>query len=227
MAEVEVVTKRVAISKANAQVVVVVSVAAFIVVFCLTASHALIVKNIYQSKVLSIQNKAKQQLSTNIQAYSSLSKSYQSFISTPNNVIGGSSTGSTGNNNGSNASIIIDALPSSYDFPALTSSIENILTARGLQIASISGTDDQLSEQTNNSSPDPQPVEMPFSFSVSNINYAQVGQLITALGQSIRPISIDTVDLTGSDSDMTLTVNAHTYYQPGKTVDISTQAVAK
>jgi hypothetical protein len=226
MADVEVLTKRVAISKANARMVAVVSAGAFITVFCLISAHAVFVKNSYLTKVIGIQKTAHKQLLSNISTFSTLSNSYQSFISTPNNVIGGSSTGS-GSNDGTNANIIIDALPPSYDFPALTSSVENILEARGYQISGISGTDDQLDQQTNTSSPNPAPVAMPFGFSVNNANYANVGQLMEALDQSIRPISVDTIDLTGSDSDLTLSVEAHTYFQPGKSVNITSQTVVK
>jgi hypothetical protein len=224
MADAQVITKRVAITKANAQIIIIVGVAAFVTIFSLVASHALWSQNSYQAKVTSAQQIAHQQLLKNIQTYNSLESSYQAFVTAPNNVIGGSTSG-TGDNDGSNASIILDSLPPSYDFPALTSSIENILTSHGLNVTDISGTDDQVDQQSNTNSPNPQPVSMPFAFTISNANYSSVGQLITLLGQSIRPIQIDTIDLSGASSDMTLTVNAHTYYQPGKTVNISKQVI--
>ena len=66
---------------------------------------------------------------------------------------------------------------------------------------------------------------MPFSFTVSNANYTSVSQLITKLQQSTRPIQIDSFDLTGGSSNMTLTVNAHTYYQPAKSVSITKKVI--
>jgi hypothetical protein len=224
MADAQVITKRVAISKANAQIIVIVSAAAFVTIFSLVAAHGLWSQNSYQAKVTSAQQIAHQQLLKNIQAYNGLESSYQSFTSSPNNVLGGQTSG-TGSNAGNNASIILDALPPSYDFPALTSSIENILTSHGLSVTSISGTDEQVNQQSNTSSPSPQPVSMPFSFTIGSASYSSVGQLMTLLNQSIRPVQIDTIDLTGASSDMTLTVTAHTYYQPGKTVNISKQVI--
>ena len=224
MADNGVLTKRVAISKANAQMVAVVAVASFVTVFCLVASRAVWSQNSYQARVTTAKEKAHQQLLKNIQAYGDLTSSYKAFISTPTNVIGGSPTG-TGDNDGDNAKIILDALPPSYDFPALTTSIEKILSDRDLKVSSITGTDDQLSQQNNTSNPSPQPVSMPFSFTVSNANYGSVGQLISTLQQSIRPIQIDSIDLSGGASNMTLTVNAHTYYQPGKSLKITKQVV--
>jgi hypothetical protein len=222
MAEAGVITKRMAISKANAQMVAVVAVASFVTVFCLVASHAVLSQNSYQARVITAKDKANSQLKSNITAYNNLANSYEKFVSTPTNVIGGNPSGS-GSKDGDNAKIILDALPSSYDFPALASSLEQLLS--GYKITSITGTDDQVNQQTNTTSVNPQPVSMPFTFSISNASYASVGQLITTLQQSIRPIQIDSIDLSGASSDMTMTVNAHTYYQPGKSVSITKQVV--
>jgi hypothetical protein len=224
MADTQILTKRMAISKTNAQMVGMVAGAAFVTIFCLVAAHAVWSQNAYQARVISAKKKAHQQLVKNLSAYNDLASSYKAFVSTPNNVIGGVSSG-TGDNDGDNAKIILDALPPSYDFPALTSSLEKILDDRSLKVTSITGTDDQVAQQGNTTSPTPQPISMPFTFSISNADYNSVSQLVTALQQSIRPIQIDSIDLTGGAKDMEVTVNAHTYYQPGKSVNISKKVV--
>jgi hypothetical protein len=216
--------KRVAISKANAQMVAVVSVAAFVTIFCLFAAKAILSQTQYQARVITAKTKAHKQLQENIDTYGQLASSYKKFDSASTNIIGGSKNG-PGPNDGSNSKIVLDALPSSYDFPALTSSIEKILSDSGMKVTSITGTDDELNQQRNAASPTPQPVSMPFAFTVSGANYNAVGQLITRLQQSIRPIQIDSIDLSGGINNMTLTVNAHTYYQPAKTVSITKQVV--
>ncbi|HVX56649.1 MAG TPA: hypothetical protein VHA37_02860, partial [Candidatus Saccharimonadales bacterium] len=217
-------TKHLAISKANAQMVAVVAGASIVTVFCLVASKAVLGTNRYLAHVISKQKTAHQQLETNLANYNGLSKAYNKFDAASPNIIGGDRDG-TGQNDGPNSTIILDALPSTYDFPALTSSIEKILSDSGVQVTSISGTDDQISQQDNLSSPNPQPVDMPFSFTVTNASYASVAQLITKLQESIRPIQIDTLDITGSMNNMTVNLTAHTYYQPGKTVNVSQQVV--
>lgn len=224
MAKPQTSTKRIAIDKANAQMVVAVSIASFVTVFCLVASKAVFSQNNYQARITAAKEKAHQQLVKNLAAYGGLSTAYQKFISTPTNVIGGNTNGS-GDNDGDNAKIILDALPSSYDFPALTSSLEKILSNQSLKVSGITGTDDQLNQQNNLSSPTPQPVSMPFSFTISNASYTAVQQLIAKLQQSIRPIQIDSIDLNGGTNNMTLTINAHTYYQPGKSLNIKEQAI--
>jgi hypothetical protein len=216
--------KHIAIDKASAQMIAVMAVCAFITVFALVASNAVWGQHGYLSRVTKEKEKAHKQLQTNVKAVSDLTKSYRAFVSTPTNVIGGNIQG-TGDNDGDNAKIILDALPPQYDFPALATSLEKILKDHNLNITGIGGTDDQVAQQTNQSSPNPQPVSMPFTFSVGNANYSAVQDLMGVLQRSIRPIQIDNLTLTGGASDMQLTVNAHTYYQPEKDLKITTKVV--
>ncbi len=224
MAAQQISTKKVAISKANAQTVAFVAAACFISIFCLFASKAVWDHNMYKSKVISAKEKARDTLKKNVQAYDSLKESYNTFDSKEINAINGNKNGS-GDNDGSNSKIILDALPSQYDFPALTSSIEKIMADRGIAISSITGTDDQVNQQKNTSSSDPKTVEIPFTFTISNANYGSVQTLVSALQQSIRPISIDTINIAGGGNNMTVTVTAHTYFQPAKNLNVSTKVV--
>lgn len=217
-------TKRLAIGKANAQMVAIVGVAAFVSIFCLVASNAVFSQNRYQARVITAKEKAHKQLEENINNYSDLATAYKAFDGASTNIIGGTKDGK-GDNDGPNSKIILDALPATYDFPALTSSIEKILTDNNLKVTSITGTDDQLNQQNNQGSANPEPVEIPFTFTVSNASYASVSQVMTKLQQSIRPIQIDTMDASGGQNNMTLTVSAHTYYQPAKTVSITKKVV--
>jgi len=216
--------KRVAIDKSNAQLVAIVAIASVIAVFALVASKAVFSQTRYQAHVISAKEKARNQLEDNIQTYNNLATAYKAFDGASTNVIGGTRTG-TGDNDGSNSKIVLDALPSSYDFPALTSSLEKILTDSNLKVSNITGTDDQLNQQSNTSSPNPQPVQIPFSFTITNANYSSVTQLFTKLQQSIRPIQVDSIDMSGGANDMTVTVNGHTYYQPAKTVSITKKVI--
>jgi hypothetical protein len=217
-------TKQLAISKSNAQMVAAVAIASFITVFCLVASKTVFSQNRYQAKIISAKQKAHKQLETNIKNFDSLSTSYKIFDTKNPNMIGGSING-TGDNDGTNSKLVLDALPPSYNFPALAASLEKILSDQGLRVASITGTDDQVAQQANSSSPSPQPVEMPFTFTVNNASYTQVSQLTAALEHSIRPMQIDTLDLTGSVNDMTATYTAHTYYQPAKSLQVTKKVV--
>src|SRR5579872_1441583 len=117
MAASDILPKRVAIDKANSQTVIIVAVACFITAFCLIASKSVLSLNSYQARLTSAKEKAHQQLLKNIQDYNALITSYQTFVSSPTNVIGGQTSGN-GNKDGNNAKVVLDALPPSYDFPA-------------------------------------------------------------------------------------------------------------
>jgi hypothetical protein len=123
------------------------------------------------------------------------------------------------------AKIVLDALPPSYDFPGLTSSLEKILTTQGFSTGAIAGSDDELNQQNNTVSSNPSPVPMPFTLTLSNTSYTSATQLISALQQSIRPIAIDTMDLSGGGNTMSLSIAAHSYYQPSKNLSITTEVV--
>lgn len=216
-------TKRLLIDKANSTMVMVMAIASFVTVFGLIASKALMSQRAYLSRVTSEKEKAVKQLKTNISAVSDLQNSYKAFVSTSENVLGGNPKGS-GDKDGDNAKIVLDALPSKYDFPALATSLEKLLTTQTYKIDSITGTDDEINQQANASSPSPKPVDMPFQVTVSG-TYSALQGLVTTLEKSIRPIQIQFIDFSGSDSSMQLSINAKTFYQPEKALSITTKVV--
>lgn len=216
--------KHLAISKANTQVVIIAGVAGFVTALCLVIAQAYISQNAYLSKVTERKEAANQQLQANLAAVSELTKSYDAFQNKKINVIDGQADGK-GQNDGPNSKIVLDALPSSYDFPALTSSIEKILTDRQLTVDAISGTDEEIVQKEVASSPTPVPVPMAFSFIISDANYEKVQDVISALSRSIRPIQIDSLTISGGGDEMELEVSAHTFFQPPKNLTIKTEAV--
>ncbi len=215
--------KRMQIDRAQAVIVGAVSAAAFIVIFSLVASKALLSQRAYQARVTKEQEKAVKQLRENIKNVDQLATSYRQFVSQPNNVIGGSSSG-TGDRDGNNAKIILDALPSKYDFPALASSLEKILTDRNFKISNITGSDDEIAQASPQSSATPQPVEMPFSFTVTS-TYDSIPGLIDIMQRSIRPLNIQKISLSGKNSELQLDVSAVTYYLPEKQLNFPTKVI--
>jgi Tfp pilus assembly protein PilO len=65
---------------------------------------------------------------------------------------------------------------------------------------------------------------MPFQVSVSG-NYQSIQNLVSAFSSSIRPFQVQTMLITGNESNMTLTMTAQTYYQPEKVFNVSTKVV--
>lgn len=211
------------INKANNMMLIVIAICSVVVVFSLVASKALLSQRAYQSRVIEKKEKARDQLKSNLAATDKLITSYKSFISTSSNVLGGNPKG-TGDKDGDNAKIILDALPSKYDYPALNSSLEKLFTQNSVKIESISGVDDEISQAKNTSSNSPQPVDIPFEVSISS-NYAGIQNIIKIFERSIRPFHINSLTLSGNDNDLSLTLKAKTYFQPERNLDIKKEVV--
>jgi hypothetical protein len=219
----QITTKRIKLNQTNTVIVVTISIAAIVAVFTIVASKTLLNQYAYQKRVISAENISLSQFKTDAAAAANLTTSYESFVNTPTNVLGGSSSG-TGTNDGNNAQIVLDALPSKYDYPGLLSSLAQVLSNSNTTLGSLGGTDEQLAQQSDQTSINPTPVAMPFDFAVT-APYAGIQALITTLQRSIRPIDIQTIDLSGSDAQLSLSVSANTYYQPEEIFNISTETI--
>ncbi len=215
--------KHLLVDKNNKTMVIIVAIASFVTVFSLVASKSLLSQQSYQKRVTTEKEKAVKQLKTNIAAVNELETHYKSFAERPENFIGGSSKGS-GDKDGDNARLVLDALPSKYDFPALATSLEKVLTSQNLKIQSISGIDDEVNQGSVKSSESPAPVPMPFQVSFSG-TYAQAAFLLGTLEKSIRPIQVASIDFSGTDKEMHIILSAQTYFQPGKNLQITTKVV--
>lgn len=223
MARTTVFTKRALIGKANSSMVIATTVAAFVLVFGLVAGKSLMSQMSYQNRVISVKKTALAQLNTDLGARDSLQASYNSFVAESPNVLGGDPAG-TADKDGDNATLILDSLPSYYDFPALTTSLEKITGGQNLKILSITGTDQEATQGPNQSSPTPQAVPMPFQVEV-NGSYQSIQTLTDVFLRSIRPFQIQTLELSGDESSMNATISAQTFYQPGKTLNIKHEVV--
>lgn len=215
-------TKRLQISKANATTAIIVAAAAFVTVFSLVASRSLLSQRNYQAHVINAKKKTLATLKANNKAAEQLETTYTAFVGSSENIIGGSTSGN-GDRDGDNAKIVLDALPSKYDFPAVVTSLEKILKSNNYKINSITGTDDSLN-QKDASSDNPQVVEMPFEINVTG-TADSIQTLIETLQRSIRPIHITGITLTGKDASLTADIKAKTYYLPSKSLIITKKEV--
>jgi hypothetical protein len=227
------------IDKANSTMVIIVAVASFLTIFSLLSCKTLYGQMQYQDRVATAQQVAVNQLQADVTASQQLVNSYSKFVNTSQNLIGGSTTGDSGNS-GDNGKIALDALPSVYDYPALTSSVQYLLNSVGVNIDSISGTDEQATITPGSSSAaaaaptttaaastEATPgsaVAMPFEFSVDG-SYSDIQNLLNTFQSSIRPFQFETIQLSGNQSDLTLSATAQSFYQPEKDFAITTETV--
>lgn len=221
MAKLELSTKRLQISKANLYIVTAVSIACFISIFALVASKSLLSQRSYQAKVISQKVEAKQRLQANLKARDTLVSQYKAFVNTDSNIIGGSAAG-TSDRDGDNAKIVLDALPSKYDYPALATSLEKLLTMSGLTITNIGGIDDELNQTVTSSAPTP--IDVPFTVSFDG-EPQNTKDFLGVLQRSIRPINVQQITITGNDVKLATNIVAKTYYQPEKTLTIKKEVV--
>lgn len=217
-------TKRLQIDKARANVVMVIAIASFVAVFSLVSARALWTKRSFQARVIGEKKTTLETLKANNAAAEQLVTSYKAFNDTPDNLIGGNPKG-TGDRDGENATLVLDALPSEYDYPGLTSSMAKIINGSKLgDLDSFTGTDDEVAQsgQTDSS----KPIEMPFSVAITTKEGAYKG-VLTAFSRSIRPMTIDKISISssGQAGELSLSIDGKTYYQPQKTLSITQKEV--
>lgn len=207
-------SKHLQIDKANSLILISAAITTVIVVFSLVAAQSLIKQMSYQNKVIGMRSTANRQLGDNIKSVTALKTSFEAFENSSESVIGTSDK---------NSKIVLDALPSKYDFPALATSLEGLITTSGSTVEGITGTDDEAQAAQNSATP--QAIEIPFSIS-SKGNFASAQTLITNLQRSIRPFTVTALNLSGSDSSLQMRVTAKTYYQPEKKLEVQQKVIA-
>lgn len=210
-------TKRLQVDKTQTTMLSIVVVASIITMFALVASKSFFSQATYLNRVSSEKEKAVKQLKANTEAVSKLVESYGAFSQQNPNIIGGNSKAS-GERDGDNGRLILDALPSEYDFPALTTSLEKLLT--GYTINSIAGTDDVAAQTSTESNP----VAMPFTLDV-NSDYSGIQKLSATFEKSIRPFQILSLQLSGTNGNLQASISAQTFYQPERNLNIETKVI--
>lgn len=222
MAKLELTTKKVQIDKAQASVVAVIAIAVFVTVFSLVSARALWSQRGYQAKVIDKKTAARDQLQTNVESVKDLVAAYKTFTDASTNMLDGNPSG-TGDKDGDNARLVLDALPSKYDFPALASSLEKILNDRKIQ-GTISGTDDEVAQSEAAESASPVAVDVPFQIAMEG-SYDSVKDLVSVFERSIRPFNVKRLTLGGGSSNMSLSADVVTYFQPEKALSIKKEVV--
>ena len=219
MKRIKIQNKRLQIDKANQIMVVAVAIAAFLTVFSAIASHALFLQRGHQARVITAKEEARDQLEANLEARDQLVTAYRAFIETPENIIGGNPDGD-GDRDGDNAKIILDALPSRYDFPALATSIDKLINLGSFVEIDISGKDDEVAQQDSDST---DPIEMPFEAEANVRNFAGVEDFFLLVERSIRPIKLQSLNI--ADEEPVVSIKAVTYFQPSKGVRIDKEMI--
>jgi hypothetical protein len=208
-------TKHLLVDKNSTIILYAAAITIAVVIFAIIATNALVKQMSYQNNVIKLRAEANKQLQANIVAADSIVVAYQQFENAQESVIGTADK---------NPKIILDSLPSKYDFPALTASLEALVRDSGASLVSITGTDEEALAARD--SINPQPIEIPFRISASG-SLAGIQLLIDKLELSIRPIKIISLTIRAQNTAITADISALTYYQPEKILDIGQYSVGR
>lgn len=219
--------KRVQIDRVQSSMLLTVAIATVAVVFCLVSTKALFSQAAYQRRVINARNVATKQIKENINKANTLVDQYANVFQDPNatNAIGGINDSSPDAvpPDIDNGRLVLDALPTTYDFPALLTSIQKVLINNGIGAPSIGGSD-QSSETSSTPIPNPQPTSIELSIT-GTATYQGVQSLIKDLERSIRPFDITKITLSGNEANMVVTLKIITYYQPAKSLLVDSKEI--
>jgi hypothetical protein len=215
------------IAKAQSSLFFIVIAATVVTVFCLVSTKSLLSQGGYQRNVINQRNKAVKQLKDNLAAANQLKDQYNNVFenSGPINIIGGKNNPSPDAvpPDGDNARIVLDALPNSYDFPALVTSLTKILQSDNINNPSVGGSDQSLSiTSTPSASPQQVNIDVPISGVAS---FANIQKLLADLQRSIRPFDITALQVNGGANNMSFNFTMTTYFQPGMSLDVGSKVI--
>ncbi|MBC7746833.1 hypothetical protein H7Y40_02540 [Pedobacter sp.] len=215
--------KREQIQKANKTMFLWVVVASAAVAICLVLSQFLVRQGLFNQKVLNAKSDTNSVLVTNKKDFEVIKTGINKLISDSN--LSSLKVAETD----TALQVIIDALPTADDRAALATSLQQVVLSRsGVSIDSISVTDqsaavvDPSATATATESSTPQEI----LFNVVLVGtYAQIGQAISDMEHSIRPFSVERLQIEGSGAQLRASISAKTFYLPAKTMNLKTEAL--
>ena len=194
-------SKREQVARAGSTVFISVAISAVIVMFSVVSMRFLWQQKSYNSRVIVAKTEARDGLSSNLENIGKLSQQF----------------GELNTSQTTNAKTILHALPPTYDYAALASSIDSIAALSGVQSNTNIGED--ISESALDFATTSQPVEIPLSLDVSG-SYDAIRVYIENLEKSIRPVHIQSLTYSGTNGNLQLLIEAKTFYQPARSLDV-------
>ena len=198
-------TKRLHIQKANTVIFTSVIIASVIVAIALVSLNFLFKQFQYNQKVINAENKTVGILKQNTKSVDNLKATLPSL-----------------NTSNVNEQKIFNAMPPIYDYTALASAMDKLASDSGVVLQGGVGQDESASVQ--GSSNNPQPVQVALNLSAQG-SYQAIKTYVQNLERSIRPITIQSMQLSGSNTSMQAQITAVTYYQPTKTLQTSQETI--
>lgn len=220
--------KRTQISKANRTMFIWIAASSALVGFAIVISIFLGQKLVFNEKVLIAKNKTVSVLNANNKIVDDL-KTNVRVLDTNTDL-----AKVKANPSDQTIQVILDALPSDANSPALGASLQSKLLAGipgltliSLQVDPVQGIE-SLSTNATTVSGDTSTVttdnEITFRFSVSG-NQDSLLQALTNLERSIRTIDVTNLQIQNQGSSQVMTVQGRAFYEPAKTITLYDKVV--
>ena len=225
------VRKRAQIASANKQMFIWVAVAAIVVSVCVVLAFNFGQRIIYQFKVNGKLGDTSRTLKDNLATIDTLTTNVNKLNTNQDlNLPNLKSDSSTP------LQVVLDALPTENDQVSLGASLQqNILASSGVTIQQISVTGSSVSAApattttttaTNDATASNQPTAQPIAFNLILVgNYDNIQKALQNIEKTIRPITINNVNLQGTDNNLQATISATTYYVPKVNYQLGSECV--
>lgn len=200
-------SRRDKITKAGSTVFIAVAIASVIVAFSAVSLRFLLERKAYNDRVIAAKTSARDSIKSNLSNLSSLSKQFTVLDKSDSAV---------------NSKVILHALPPTYDYAALATSMQFLANRSGVTFTGGVGTDSSASAITSAETSTPQ--QIPLSLTVEG-DYDAIVTYMQNLENSIRPIQVTAVTYTGTNEDLKATITAVTYYQPARSLEVTKSEV--
>lgn len=193
-----------------------VAIAAAALSVCAATGQYLFSRWLHNNRVIEAKAKASETLSANIINAKELTKEVDALVS--DQPLATVKTDPKDQNTKS----VLDALPTTFDPAALATSLQlAILNKSGVSIENIT-VPQESTDVAGPSESVPQQVKVAF---VISGNYENIKKAIVDVERTIRPIKVTNINLAGTDANLRATVEAITYYQPAKNVDVKEEVI--
>ena len=215
------VRKRQQIQNANRTMLIWVAAASAIVTVCIMLGYNFIQTITYNNKVIDEKNKTNKILKDNIVTIPELKDNVNKLQANQNlNALRADPEDTA-------FQVVIDALPTVDDRTALAASLqEKILARSGVVIEQVTVTDSGGVVDTTDSEglAHMEAQTITFSFTIDG-NYASIAGAIRDIERTIRPITIDSLTVQGTESSLQAIVNATTFYVPSVKFELGSKEV--
>ncbi|EDK72451.1 hypothetical protein TM7_0420 [candidate division TM7 genomosp. GTL1] len=217
--------KRQQIAHANRSMFLWVAGASVIVAFALVVGQFLFQQMLFNEKVLGEKRTTDSILNENLEASDALKREVNTLLANQN------LADSRAKPTDSNLRVVLDALPTKLDGLNLGTSLQTVLlsgTVRSIEALSVDDAAKESTEGVEDASSigtTEGPQEISFRFTVSG-DFNNIRNALQALDRSIRPIHVTALNIEGSDNNLNATVEAKTYYQAAKTIELKEKTVS-